>query len=1101
MKSTFTPHRLLVATVSGLVAAAAHASLGEIVGITGKGEYRPDNDDKWREARIKTVLEPAWWVRTGAASKMALMVAPQTQVQLDANSTFQLRKEEKAPGTTLNLRQGRAWSQSKQASGSLKMETPSAIAAIHGTDWEMAVDEAGRATLTVLHGTVDFSNSQGAVTVGNGEQALAEPGKAPVKRIIANPAERVQWVSAFRVDPTRYAEYRGTERQEILDLLAKGDWRGAATRLGAQPNPVPADPLLLADLSIHAGDFAAAARLLEQGARQYPQDGRFPAALARLALLKGEGAAALKTARVASEHFPRTSEVWLALGEAARFEGLTDTARTAFARADALAADDGRASLGLGRIAAARADIAPARAYLNEAKRRSPQLPDLAGEQGNLETIANRQDAAQAHFDAALAADPQDYIALTGLAQLRLRQGQDDAALEAVLRANLLEPRHANAYIARAVAHHRRGESATALEFLRQASERDAHDPLPHFMASLIHQDRGELFAAAAAARQAKEKLPFLKSLDPLAMDQKGSANVGSALAKLGLTDWARYYAQEAHDPLWAGSHFFLADQYSGSFNKNSALMQGFLADPLAFGAGNRFQSLLPTPGAYLTLGARMTKSNALRYNEPSVVANGAHYPGFPLAWFFEGLKNDVQPGQQDLAATGEAYTLALGMQPRHDLSLFLFANNYAPEIEYFDEMAQTRKRISGRTSRFDGGGGFRLDPETAIWLKIGDGDYLADVTSLRTGFLRKVDRANRDWQLRTSWRTADKELHFGIEMADSENAGMAHSATSPTYENRHEQDQYRQIYFQGRYTANPQWSFEGGLGWAEYAKDTATRAGPFFVRNEQKHFQEERALPGLGAIWRPAPAVAVRGVWQDWIRSNAPHSLRPPAIAGIPVDDQLTLPGGRQQRLRLQTDWELASTAFVTAFIDAKQVRNLGQAGQVLNTAEEVSDLNRMRDRGLFQNWGDPERLEGQPVFAAGRARQAGATGNAFLGGGFTGNASYLHTVSKNTDPLWAGPLPYLPRHRVGFGLDWSNESRLTAGGWLVWRSERFAAEKQNLLPASWDLTLRLKWESADKRWQVESWATNLLKKVYDGDGGKKNADVTLGLGVQWRY
>jgi hypothetical protein len=248
-----------------------------------------------------------------------------------------------------------------------------------------------------------------------------------------------------------------------------------------------------------------------------------------------------------------------------------------------------------------------------------------------------------------------------------------------------------------------------------------------------------------------------------------------------------------------------------------------------------------------------------------------------------------------------------------------------------------------------------------------------------------------------------------------------------------------------------------------------------------------------LGAVWHPSASVAVRAAWQDWVRSTAPHSLRPPAIAGIPVDDQLTLPGGRQQRLRLQADWELTGSSFVSAFVDARNVRNLGDPGFVLNTGQEVSDVNRVRDRGTFQNWNDPERLEGQPVFAEGSLRQAGLVGNAVLGSGFSASTSYVRSDSHNTSEWLNGlPLPYVPRHRVGFGMDWSNEAHLTVGATLVWRSEQLTTEYGSELPASWDLTLRMKWESMDKRWQLESWASQLLKKT---------VDPTFGLAVLLRY
>ncbi|OGS99509.1 MAG: hypothetical protein A3H99_00420 [Gallionellales bacterium RIFCSPLOWO2_02_FULL_59_110] len=46
------------------------------------------------------------------------------------------------------------------------------------------------------------------------------------------------------------------------------------------------------------------------------------------------------------------------------------------------------------------------------------------------------------------------------------------------------------------------------------------------------------------------------------------------------------------------------------------------------------------------------------------------------------------------------------------------------------------------------------------------------------------------------------------------------------------------------------------------------------------------------------------------------------------------------------------------------------------------------------------------------------------------------------------------------------------------MWRSARFGDEA-NLLPLSsgWDMTLKLRWESQDKCWNVEGYAANLLK------------------------
>src|SRR6202044_228046 len=66
------------------------------------------------------------------------------------------------------------------------------------------VEDNGRSTLAVYSGQVEFYNDQGRVTVGANEAAVAETGKAPTKLILTNLKDRVQWVTAYAVDPLRY---------------------------------------------------------------------------------------------------------------------------------------------------------------------------------------------------------------------------------------------------------------------------------------------------------------------------------------------------------------------------------------------------------------------------------------------------------------------------------------------------------------------------------------------------------------------------------------------------------------------------------------------------------------------------------------------------------------------------------------------------------------------------------------------------------------------------------------------------------------------------------------------------------------------------------
>src|SRR5204863_4816358 len=147
---------------------SAHAALplgaaAEVVDVQGSGERKPAQDAAWVPARALDDLSGGAFVRTGPASKMALVFADETQVRLNQNSLLQVKSVAGSAGatTTLRLELGRAWSQAKRVPDGLQLESPSATAAIRGTSWELEVDAAGTTTLAVIEGSVEFFNALG----------------------------------------------------------------------------------------------------------------------------------------------------------------------------------------------------------------------------------------------------------------------------------------------------------------------------------------------------------------------------------------------------------------------------------------------------------------------------------------------------------------------------------------------------------------------------------------------------------------------------------------------------------------------------------------------------------------------------------------------------------------------------------------------------------------------------------------------------------------------------------------------------------------------------------------------------------------------------
>ncbi len=125
--------------------AGAPAAAAEIVSLQGKGEYRLAAEIRWRDATVRQRMGEGNFIRTGDASRMAVLLSDQTQVRLAANSMIQIKQvgDNRDRGTVLKQSAGRSWTQSKNVPNRLTVETPSALAAIRGTDWELVVDEDG----------------------------------------------------------------------------------------------------------------------------------------------------------------------------------------------------------------------------------------------------------------------------------------------------------------------------------------------------------------------------------------------------------------------------------------------------------------------------------------------------------------------------------------------------------------------------------------------------------------------------------------------------------------------------------------------------------------------------------------------------------------------------------------------------------------------------------------------------------------------------------------------------------------------------------------------------------------------------------------------
>jgi len=1132
----------LVLTLGGLLAAfPSLAKDAEIVSLLGKGDHRQGLTAAWLPAKIGQDLNGGWFVRTGDQSRMGILFTDRTQIRLNQNSQLQIKSVADAKNwkqTTIRLQSGRAWSQARPVSGPagqrsgpapVLMETPSATMSIRGTDWDVTVASDGRTELAVMSGSVLMENDFGRLEVAAGEGAAAEVGKAPYKFILLDPRERVQWVTAYRPQPRRWVPAPGPPEVDAIRLIEDGRFREALAMLANTVSNRASSALLEADVRLFLGEPASAVTVLAPHAREGAGNPEASALLARAFQIQDRTDDALRLLRSARSSHPDNIELLLAEGLLAVFRGDATAARAAFAASILKDATSAEAWYGAGLVEAERENVGAARELLSQAVARDPTVSRYTAELATLEAFATNHADAERLFDESLRKMPDDYVALTGRGILKLRVGDPQGALEDFLRAGVIEPRYARAWLYSGVAFYQLGDRQRALEAFSKAAELDPRDPLPLVFRSVARNDALALGEAIEDAREANQRMPYLKSLNQVLNNQKGNANLGSALATFGLEEWARHIATDAYSPWWAGSHLFLADRYQGTFNKNTELFKGFLTDPTVLGASNRYSSLVASPGSYGALDVAYSGTDFAQ-RTVTATANGLSVSHVPVAWY---VKGDAAMGESrlaDIAADGRTLTLGLGVKPVHELGAFVFATDSSIRGRLRETSSALPDDLLNQSdTRADAGMNFKLAGTNQIWIKAGSGrqDTLLDGALVSDAIAASLNRAfgvnaflprgqldhfrttlnQSDVQLRHSFSPATgMELSWGMENSQQRKL-VTTSATfvpaSLSLDQTHHISS-REIWLSGKVNAiDRAWALQADLA----VQRTESRlfdlqrlrlqgiANPLASTSQGDSRDFLEINPRVAAMWSPGIGHALRVVAQKWRRPAGVNSLGQTDTLGIPVNDRLVTAGGEYRRARLQHDWEFGSKGYVEWYLDRERIANLLTPQQSIVGDLDLTELESIRKRK--QVFGAPfDYYERTPQFGTGTLNSFGLAGNYLASTTQSLALAYVFSSTRNTNAQFSdNSLPFIPRHTARVGSNWVLPQRWMVGVRATYRSARYRDE-QNLQPlaAGWAFGATTYWESDDKRWIFEGRLDNLHSDKRSAAQRKAGGDVVLG-------
>ncbi len=1050
-------------------------------------------------------------VRTGPNGLLGLRFADRTVMRLHPNSELEIRSVS-ASSAALGLNAGALWGRAQRGAASVSVSTPTAAAAIRGTDWALEVEADGATRLSVYDGAVLLSNEFGAVETGAGQQARAEPGRAPVIVQIANRRDASQMLFAApyaaAVDPlAAAADATGpavgpgaAEYAAGLAALRAGRFDEAADRLTAAAPGIGPDHAAAARwLAAYAGAEAGrglrlpeappgAERLAAEAiGRAYLLAGRGDldgaadalsasdapsarAAAVEIAILRDEAAEAARLVSLLNAKAPGSAAALAAEASlAADVEGDYGRAVRLLEAALTIQPEDSTLWNDLGLARGALDHPREAEAAFRRAVALAPFDPTPVGNLLIHLLDENRTVEARTLLEETVARFPGDDLARRAAARLAIQEGRDEDAVALGLDAVAAQPAAAETSIMLALAAYQAGDRARAEQELDAARRLDPSDPIVPFIRASIAVDEARADDAIRFAREAARLYRIGGTgLDRLASDRAAGSALVQAFDTLSLAGWARDIADRTFDPLAADSlaseglvlRPFLGEEgpQASPLGSNS-LIQALLVDPLAASARVRYSDFLRRPfvdGEILGSAGFGDRDGG----EGAVTLQGFAFSPFPVAWT-TSLSGGVFDDETTLSRDDSASLTGLvGFEPAPNLGGFLLFSLDHQESDGSDGSALQPFFADRRSNNAAASAGvsWRL-PERAIFSLYGSAAWLDADQAVRRPVIPPFARprleafadAKAETQfLAASWRGADEG---GFSMAGVEGARLRSRQTT---------EFLLDDVVNGGVVRSLDRSEETTLSGRAYvqrrqrlAPDVEGEAGAALVAIDEEGAEADLRLSlraGLG--WRIDDRHWIRAA--GFLNADQPgQSLAPFTVLGLaPLGAPLET-GGELDGVVARWDGELTERVHLS----------------VEHQSFRIEDLS-------FET-GDP-----LSAFAVerGRIHRTEARADVWLGGGFGAFAGIAWTESEIERGIGRGlDLPGAPRWSGSAGLAFVHPAQVRASIEAVWLGERFGDTAGRELDPVLTANAALSWEPFDRRARLAVEARNLFDAEAD--------------------
>ncbi len=171
----------LLVTVS-VALSAVDRDIALVLKVKGDAKVQRVITKQWEQAKRGKRLDSGDLVRTGDQTLVAIVFTDdKSMLKIRSNSDVRIRakREKKGVAKRVFMNLGQLWARVTKGQTDFRVETPSGIAAVKGTEFYGTVDDEGTFTVIGISGLVELFNQFGSVMVRAGQMGRARKGQAP----------------------------------------------------------------------------------------------------------------------------------------------------------------------------------------------------------------------------------------------------------------------------------------------------------------------------------------------------------------------------------------------------------------------------------------------------------------------------------------------------------------------------------------------------------------------------------------------------------------------------------------------------------------------------------------------------------------------------------------------------------------------------------------------------------------------------------------------------------------------------------------------------------------------------------------------------------